>query len=524
MKVLLIDGSPKGEKSATLKLAKAFLEGADVSYEFLRVSKLKINSCLGCFACWNKTPGKCVHNDDMFDVLEKLKAADVVVWSFPLYYFSVPGGLKILIDRQLPLSLPFMGSDSESGSHPARFDLSRQRHVIVSTCGFWTAAGNYDAVVAMFERYYGERLSAKIFCGQGELFGIPELKNETDAYLETVRRAGAEFAGGGISPETVRKLEAPLFPRETFEKMADASWGVDAANEKIDESLVFTRQMTALFKPDGKERTLEFFYSDLNKTYQILIGKQNAEVITENFKNYTTRIETPYSVWRAISRGETSGAQALFERKYKVLGDFETMLNWDYLFGGAPRAAPDGKNGGKKTNMAVLLIPWIAIWVAAAITPIVGGVAGIVAAALVPLARLAFKPVIYEEISVPAVAGLSLAAILGADAQLIVLISYGLFGLIWTLSAFAKIPLTARYSANGYGGERAFLNPLFIQTNRIITAAWGVLYLLTPVWTYYLAEARLITAMVLVNFSLPALMGVFTARFQKWYPAKFAQK
>ena len=32
--------------------------------------------------------------------------ADIILWSFPLYYFNVPGILKNLIDRQLPMSFP----------------------------------------------------------------------------------------------------------------------------------------------------------------------------------------------------------------------------------------------------------------------------------------------------------------------------------------------------------------------------------------------------------------------------------
>jgi multimeric flavodoxin WrbA len=61
---------------------------------------------MGCFSCWNKSPGKCVLADDMAALIEKIIHADVLIWSFPLYYFSVPGGLKNLIDRQLPMNLP----------------------------------------------------------------------------------------------------------------------------------------------------------------------------------------------------------------------------------------------------------------------------------------------------------------------------------------------------------------------------------------------------------------------------------
>ncbi len=107
MNILVINGSPKGENSNTLKLARAFLEGAGwKEAEILDVWKSHIRPCMGCFSCWNKTPGTCVINDMMSGILPKILGADVIIWSFPLYYYSVPGCLKNLIDRQLPLSQP----------------------------------------------------------------------------------------------------------------------------------------------------------------------------------------------------------------------------------------------------------------------------------------------------------------------------------------------------------------------------------------------------------------------------------
>lgn len=527
MNILVLNGSPKGENGNTMKLTRSFLDGAGwSSAETINVAKIGIKSCLGCFACWNKTLGKCVLNDEMNEILAKLIAADIVIWSFPLYYFSVPGGLKNLIDRQLPLSLPFMAEGNESGIHPARYDLSHQKHILISSCGFWTAKGNYDAVVPMFDHFCGKDNYAKIFCGQGELFRVPELKNRTDAYLEIVRRAGAEYAAGGICAQTQAELAEPLYPRDVFEKMADASWGITddgVAEKSSDDSLSFTRQMAALYQPDGMKRVLEIFYTDIDKTYQILLAKQGSEVITENLRPYTTRIETPYSVWRAISRGEISGQDALFQRLYKVLGDFNLMLKWDDLFSAPASRMPARARPERKTNMIVFLAPWMVIWIAIAINPIVGGTAGIFTAAAVPLLWFFFRSVVVEQISVLLVSGLSLAVLLGADSRLIIPASYLIFGLVWVVGAFTKIPLTANYSAAGYGEERAFSNPLFMRTNRILTAAWGVLYIVTSVWTYFLMGTELSAYMGLVNSVCPALMGIFTAWFQKWYPARWAK-
>ena len=230
--ILLINGSPKGKKSNTYKLATAFIEGLkeeqnELVVEEIFVNKLEISPCLGCFSCWNKTPGECVIKDDMQEVIENLIWADITIWSFPLYYFSVPSKLKSLIDRQLPMVLPFMEKDAKSGSHPARYDMSNKRNVLISTCGFYTTEGNYDAVVSMFNHLLGKDNYEKIFCSQGELFRVPELSHRTSEYLDYVKTAGREYICGRINDNTKTKLNTLLFTKETFEAMADASWGVE---------------------------------------------------------------------------------------------------------------------------------------------------------------------------------------------------------------------------------------------------------------------------------------------------------
>ena len=206
MNILLINGSPKGKRSNSLRLANSFIEGfkegyksknVAISIDEMHVASMNVGACKGCFACWQKTPGMCCINDDMQIVIGKMLEADIVVWSFPLYYFSVPGILKNVIDRQLPMSLPFMSTNDDgygSGSHDCRYDMEGKRHVLISTCGFYSAEGNYDSVLRMFDHFLGKGHYTTIFCGQGELFRVKELSKRTDEYLATVKSAGAEYA------------------------------------------------------------------------------------------------------------------------------------------------------------------------------------------------------------------------------------------------------------------------------------------------------------------------------------------
>ena len=545
MKILLINGSPKGKRSNSLKLAYSFIEGfknecADdeesISIDELHVASMEIAACKGCFACWQKTPGVCCIKDDMQTVIGKLIEADLILWSFPLYYFNVPGILKNLIDRQLPMSLPFMSSKQdgyESGSHDSRYDMEGKRHVLISTCGFYSADGNYDSVLRMFDHFLGKGNYTTIFCGQGELFRVKELSARTDEYLASVKCAGSEYAmTGTISEETEAILHTLLYPRDVFEKMADASWGISkTTGEKEPDDLVFTRQMAALYKKDaydGKERVLEIHFTDLDHTYQIQLSKTGSEVFTDGSLSSTTRIDTPFTVWSAISRGEIGGAEALGKQMYTVSGDFSLMIDWDKFFGSTSgvkktEKAPQNTIEQKKPSMMTMLIPWITFWIAVSIHPEVGAVITLLVVATIPFIMRKHNFVIWDQLSMAAVALLSAAANITGNGALLTNIGYLVFGLFWLLSCLTKEPLCATYVKYNYGGESAHQNPLFMKTNYILAAAWGVLYVLTAVWTFLLKKAGFGNVLILVNNLIPVLMGLFTAWFEKWYPARMAR-
>lgn len=537
MNILVINGSPKGERSNTLRLTNSFLEGITTcavrrgeptpSAEVLDISRLNVKPCLGCFSCWNKTPGECCIKDDMRGVIEKLLWADLTIWSFPLYYFGIPGQLKNLIDRQLPMALPFMNTETENGGHPSRYDMSKKKTVVISTCGFYTAKGNYDGVTSIFDRFCGKDGYTALFCGQGELFRVRELTSRTEGYLALVKQAGEEYASGGIREETRKALNEDLYPRDVFETMADASWGVSKTGEKEDDSLVFTRQMAALYNKNawpGHDVTLEMNYTDIGKAYRILLSKDGSKVTEDLSGDFTTQINTPYSVWRSIANGEIAGDEALMKHLYSVDGDFSLMLNWDEYFGTEKSASKGIENPRPETttNMTRLLLPWIVFWVATSIHSFRGSLISMAVCVAVPVLMQKTEATIYDHLSCLGVGLCSIALLTCADPIQVIPASYFLFGLMWCASCFTKIPLTAHYSKNSYHGDAALKNPIFMKTNLILTAVWGILYLLTPFWTYFLMKTEARSYVGAINSVLPALMGIFTAWFQKWYPKHVA--
>lgn len=101
-KVLVISGSPrKGGNSDTLCdqfILAAKEAGNDV--EKISLRDKKINFCTGCYAC--KNSGVCIQKDDMAEILDKMMTADVILMATPVYFYTMDGQMKTLIDRTVP--------------------------------------------------------------------------------------------------------------------------------------------------------------------------------------------------------------------------------------------------------------------------------------------------------------------------------------------------------------------------------------------------------------------------------------
>ena len=104
MNVLVIHGSMR-KNGNTKILSEEFVRGAKEAgrkAEIVELRDKKFGDCLGCRACFNNG-GKCVQQDDMAEILDKLRGADVIVLASPMYYFTWTGLMKRFLDRTYPL-------------------------------------------------------------------------------------------------------------------------------------------------------------------------------------------------------------------------------------------------------------------------------------------------------------------------------------------------------------------------------------------------------------------------------------
>lgn len=102
-KVLVLSSSPrKGGNSESM--ASVFAQGAQMAghqVETVFLREKQYGFCRGCMAC--QKLGRCVMNDDAVEIAAKIHDAEVLVFATPVYYYSVSGQLKTILDRANPL-------------------------------------------------------------------------------------------------------------------------------------------------------------------------------------------------------------------------------------------------------------------------------------------------------------------------------------------------------------------------------------------------------------------------------------
>lgn len=232
MKTLIINGSLKNDNSNTLMVAKKFAEGIQSSsgseLEIIHLSQMKIEHCVGCFCCWKVTPGKCAIRDDMDIIREKILESDVIILSFPLYFFGVSSKMKAVIDRLLPFKYPYNGrlaTDEQMAILDFRPSLSGKKFVIVSSCAHASTDYVFEGVEKQFDLIFEPGNYTAVFCPQGEILKLEQMKPILNAYLNKVYKAGEEFGlEGGLSESNAKLMRSTLVPPKAVEKMMTGYW------------------------------------------------------------------------------------------------------------------------------------------------------------------------------------------------------------------------------------------------------------------------------------------------------------
>ena len=219
MKILVLNGSPKKEKSDTMHITRAFLAGMQEAGEqevhILHAVEQHVEYCTGCFACMHNG-GSCMLDDDMQGILEEILDSDLLILSFPLYCYGMPAPLKAIIDRTLPLSSMAMRKVGDRYEHVGQADVSRLRSLMICGCGFPNSRHNFEPAVAQFKLCFrGDH--TVITVPESPMFNAPPAAPVTVPRLGRIREAGRQYAEKGeIDPALLAEITSPMIPEEQY--------------------------------------------------------------------------------------------------------------------------------------------------------------------------------------------------------------------------------------------------------------------------------------------------------------------
>jgi len=228
MNVVVINGSPHGEKGNTALILNPFIEGmraAGAQVKVFSTKAMTVHPCQGEYNCWSRTPGRCFQKDDMETLLPELLEANVLVLATPLYVDGMTGPLKMVVDRMIPLGDPKFELREDHCRHPGRSAIPDRKMVLVSNCGFWEL-DNFDALVSHVKAI-AKNLNA-VFAGSLLWPHGPAFKAMLDRHLpvtdvvDAARDAGRQLIEmGSMTPETLSVVSRPLLPRDQYVAIAN---------------------------------------------------------------------------------------------------------------------------------------------------------------------------------------------------------------------------------------------------------------------------------------------------------------
>ena len=119
MKVIALNGSPRllGNTSLIVMDMLDEFSKEGIETEHIQLFSYNFIPCNDCRSCEIRGDGRCIAEDDeLNDIVDKLRDADGIIFASPAYYGSVTGHMKIFMERAgLPLEKGDMGLKRKVG-------------------------------------------------------------------------------------------------------------------------------------------------------------------------------------------------------------------------------------------------------------------------------------------------------------------------------------------------------------------------------------------------------------------------
>lgn len=99
-KIVVITGSPR-KNGNSFAMTEAFIKAAEAKGHIVTrfdAAMINVGGCHACETCF-KTGKACSFDDDFNTIAPAILEADVVVFTMPVYWYSIPAQIKSVIDK-----------------------------------------------------------------------------------------------------------------------------------------------------------------------------------------------------------------------------------------------------------------------------------------------------------------------------------------------------------------------------------------------------------------------------------------
>ncbi|MGC9324548.1 MAG: NAD(P)H-dependent oxidoreductase [Desulfomonilia bacterium] len=353
MKVLALNSSPRirGESKTLLMLEHLVkgMENAGADVEVVHLRKKKIKNCIGCFTCWTKTPGICIHKDDMTSELyPKFIQSDIAIMATPLYHYTMNATMKTFVERTLPVIQPYLQRKDEVTYHPLR-----DRHpgvVILSVAGF-PEMSVFQQLSNHLRFMYNVGLLAEIYRPAAETMTLSAFKPVCDDILDALTQAGVELVKTlKISDETMKRITQPICDSDMLAQVGNLFWDACISHGMTPEEAKkagiiprpgtieeFLRLMQMAFNSQAageKDTAIQFVFSGCQEgVCHFMIRDGTIEPSMGETKKPDLTIDAPFDVWMDVVTGKADGADLFLKGTYRAQGDMDLLMKMKDLFG-----------------------------------------------------------------------------------------------------------------------------------------------------------------------------------------------
>lgn len=187
-------------------MIEALLDGfreSDTRAESIDLSEREIGHCRACHDCWFRTPGRCVMDDDMTQILEKMRGSDILIFGSPVHFCNISSRLKTFFDR-----MTAAGGDPHKAGED-RAGKTAPGYIMVANSGF-PSRDQFDVIslwIQRVARMSKSVLMAEFYAPGGKALVTPSADQipSRDQYREYLRDCAREIAQRGSLNEEQRK-------------------------------------------------------------------------------------------------------------------------------------------------------------------------------------------------------------------------------------------------------------------------------------------------------------------------------